>query len=254
MTSPDEQPPLTEAILLVAGTGSRLSPLTDDCPKCLLEVSQKPLLRRLLEQLVEAGIERVVFSTGYLHDRLMDTVRAWELPLTMVEAYGETYDRENNAVSLGVAMKALNGHRFLLCDGDILLRDASPLTTIVDAPHDNAMALMRFEEMGDEEMKMVVDDDHRIDTLGKDIPLEQADGESLGIQKIGPSAFDALQQRLQAMDAEERRVLYYEDVFTHLIDQGIPFFGCELAPEGWTEIDTVDDLEAARQLAETWPR
>ncbi len=253
MTSPDARPPLREALLLVAGTGSRLRPLTDDRPKCLLEVDGKPLLRRLLEQLISAGIERVIFTTGYLHDTLMETIRSWELPLAIEEVYGDTFDSENNAVSLGLGLGALQDRRFLLCDGDILLRDPAPIQTIVDAPHDNALALMRFQHMGAEEMKMIVDDDARIVTLGKSIPLDEAHGESLGIQKIGPSAFDALNRHLEAMDADERRDLYYEDIFTRLINEGIPFYGCELAPEGWTEIDTPADLDAARELALTWP-
>jgi choline kinase len=250
-TARDERP--REAILLVAGTGSRLRPLTDDRPKCLLKVGEQSLLRRLLKQLEAVGVERVVLATGYLQDRLVDEVRSWDLSMEIDAVFNETFASENNAVSLGAAMKGLNGERFLLCDGDILLRTADALEQLLDFPGDNVLTMMRFEAMGEEEMKMVLaSEDGRIDRLGKGLSLDVADGESLGIQKIGPTAFTALAERLADLDEEERRHLYYEDVFSELIEEGILFYACDLPPEGWTEIDTVEDLEKARQMAIGW--
>ena len=242
-----------EAILLVAGTGSRLRPLTDDRPKCLLQVGEQAMLRRLLKQLEEVGIERVVLATGYLQDRLLDEVGSWELSMEIDAVFNDTFDSENNAVSLGSAMTGLNGERFLLCDGDILLRNADALERLLDFPEDNVLTMMRFEAMGQEEMKMVLaSEDGRIERLGKGLSLDVAHGESLGIQKIGPSAFRALADRLACLDEEERRRLYYEDVFSELIEEGVHFYACELPPEGWTEIDTVEDLEMARQMVLGW--
>ena len=57
---------LTTALLLAAGTGSRLRPLTLDAPKCLTEVGGQPILGRLLENLRSQGIRRLVVVTGYL--------------------------------------------------------------------------------------------------------------------------------------------------------------------------------------------
>lgn len=241
-----------EAILLVAGTGTRLLPLTADKPKCLIEVAGKSLLERQLRQLQAAGIRRVVFATGYLKDHLMEAANSWGLEMELVFAPGETYATENNAVSLGVAMKKLRSRHFLFCDGDILMRDEKLIAALLDDPQENVLSIIRFEEMGEEEMKVDLAEGRKIRHLSKEIDPKTADGESLGVQKIGPSAFEKLQNYLDNMTPDERRRLYYEDVFSLLIDQGIPFYAREFQEGTWFEIDTVEDLQVARQLASTW--
>lgn len=241
-----------EAIVLVAGVGSRLQPLTHERPKCLFEVGGMPLLKRLLFQLQHVGINRVVLATGHLHDQLMTSVRRWDLELDIEARKNETYATENNAVSLAEAMKGLESRRFLLCDGDILIRRVQMLGSVAKAPHDNVLSMMRFDGLTEEEMKLTVDADGKVQELGKQMPPEQADGESLGFQKIGPSAYLPLAERLDGLDPREREELYYEDVFAELIDRDVQFHACELPPGGWTEIDTPAELEGAREMAARW--
>ena len=70
---------VTTALLLAAGTGSRLRPLTLNAPKCLTEVGGKPILGRLVENLRSQGIKRLVVVTGYLdhcvHEYLLNMTR-----------------------------------------------------------------------------------------------------------------------------------------------------------------------------------
>ncbi len=61
---------ITTAVLLAAGTGTRLQPLTLDAPKCLTEVGGIPILQRLIENLREQGFKRLVIVTGHLRDRI----------------------------------------------------------------------------------------------------------------------------------------------------------------------------------------
>lgn len=241
-----------EAILLVAGTGTRLHPLTENCPKCLLDVGGISLLERLTSQLVQLGIKRVVLATGFMNDHLVEKVRRFGLPLEVEEAFCESFARENNAVSLAKGMEKLQSEHFLLCDGDILLRETSPLEGLLNLEAENALSMIRFEEMGAEEMKIQLNDQGRIEFLSKELPPQTAQGESLGIQKIGPSAFGGLRKRLAALNEEERRRLYYEDVFAELIQEGVEFSACEFPRGCWTEIDTIEDLETARAMAEQW--
>ena len=241
-----------EAILLVAGTGTRLHPLTESCPKCLLEVGGTPLLKRLLLQLQSVGIERVILSTGFCHDLLVEQVACWNLSMEIDSARGESYETENNAVSLGVAMEKCSSRQLLLCDGDIIVRHARDLEKLLASPGENVLTMIRFDSLGEEEMKLEVGADDRIQRLSKKLDPKTAHGESLGIQKIGPSAFSLLRQRLATLDEEERQRLYYEDVFSELIDEGIEFSACELPAGGWTEIDTIEDLQHARRMADGW--
>lgn len=242
-----------EAILLVAGTGSRLLPLTAERPKCLLEVGGEALLKRLLDQLAEVGVERAILVTGYLHERMVETVGAWDLKLEVAFAPNPTYASENNAVSTLVGMRELEGTSFLLCDGDILLRQTAWVSALVRDERENMLTMIRFDSLGQEEMKIRLGEGDVIEGLSKGLDPVRAHGESLGVQKVGPSAFAGLKVRLEALDASERQKLYYEDVFAELIDAGsAAFFAQEVKPGSWTEIDTVEDLNAARALFESW--
>ena len=238
---------------MVAGVGARLYPLTEDRPKCMIEVGGKSLLRRLLEQLIEVGIGRVILVTGYKADLLMEAARSWDLPLELEEANCPTYAIHNNAVSLGVALGALQGQSFLLCDGDVLVRDGGLFRALLSAPGENVLACTRFEDMGEEEMKVCLNrETGQVALLSKELDPASADGESLGIQKIGATALAGLRRRLAELEEEERRGLYYEDVFAELILEGVPFQIAEIAEGGWTEIDTVEDLEMAEALSRSW--
>ncbi|TXD34924.1 phosphocholine cytidylyltransferase family protein [Lujinxingia vulgaris] len=249
-TRPSHSP--REAILLVAGTGSRLRPLTEDRPKCLLEVGGVALLKRLLDQLAAVGIERAILVTGYLHERMVAQVESWDLGLEVAFAPNPTYASENNAVSTLVGMRALQGDSFLLCDGDILLRQTAWVADLLADTRENVLTMIRFDALGQEEMKIRLGDTDAIEGLSKGLDPQSSHGESLGVQKVGPSAFEALKDRLEALNAEERVRLYYEDVFAELIPQGCAFYAREVAPGSWTEIDTIDDLEAARALYQSW--
>lgn len=241
-----------EAILLVAGTGSRLHPYTLKKPKCLLEVGGSALLERLLRQLETLEIGRVVLVTGFQNEFLMDTARGYGLSIELEEAFCPTYDMENNAVSLLTGMKALKEKSFLLCDGDILLKEVTPLRGLLTSARENELATIAFENLGAEEMKVEVGPDEKVLFLSKDLDPEGAHGESLGIQKIGPSIFEALMEQLEAMNQEERIRLYYEDLFSELIKAGAQFFAASFPSDCWTEIDTAEDLEKARQMARQW--
>jgi len=67
-----------KAFLLAAGTGSRLRPLTDTVPKCLVPIGGKPLLEYWLEALYEAGIEEALINTHWLHHKVVQYAEQWD--------------------------------------------------------------------------------------------------------------------------------------------------------------------------------
>ena len=247
---------VTDAVLLVAGTGSRLRPLTNDRPKCLIEVAGTPLIVRLLRQLKEHGIERAFLVTGYLSNMLPEHLAGVPgLPeLHFVE--NDAYNTANNAESLRRAMHAMPVTSFLLCDGDILVRDDAWLRELITDPRPNVLAvlLQLQSRMGTEEMKVTMEPvdvpwfSRRVVALSKGINPRSAHGESAGVQVIGKDTFARLRQRLDNMTDDERKNLYYEDIFATLFDEGHEFYTYALREGTWTEIDTVEDLDHARRL------
>ena len=248
-----------DAVLLVAGMGTRLRPHTNEKPKCLVEVAGTPLAVRLLRQLADNGIERAWLVTGYLSDVLEENLKGIEGLPELRFIHNDAFDTANNAESLRRAMLEMDERPFLLCDGDILVGDDGWLYDLITDPRPNVLAvLLQLQgQMGDEEMKVQVEGvdvpwySRRVTRLSKELDTNFSHGESIGAQVIGGKTFNALLERLNGMSEDERKRWYYEDIFVTLFDKGHEFYTLAIKPGSWTEIDTPEDLEAAHEMMAT---
>lgn len=256
MSSKMQKNPVEDALLMVAGTGSRLRPLTDNVPKCLIEVAGTPIIIRLLRQLRQSGIKRAHLVTGYLDHVLVEHLSGVpDLP-ELHFTHNEAYETANNAVSLLSAMENMDPCSFLLCDGDILAPNDAWIRDLVTDPRPNvlAVALQLQGKLGQEEMKVTLEPvdvpwySRRVVALSKAIQPLFAHGESMGAQIIDKSMFSPLLERLRGMSPAERKVFYYEDVFAQLMTEGHDFYTLAIRPGMCTEIDTVEDLAHAESL------
>lgn len=244
-----------DAMVLVAGRGSRLAPLTDTLPKCLVDVDGQPLLVRLLRQLRSAGVEHAHLVIGY---RGADVVAALNgidgLPaLHWVD--NPTWDRFNNAESVRCGMAAIGAPTsFLLCDGDVYVRDGRFLHELASDTRANILGveLRLVRDLDAEDMKFQLEPvdvpwySRRVVALGKQLVRQWCHGESIGFQVVGRDTFSDLLDALNNLDDDDRTNLYYEDVFARLLTEGHEFFTHAIQPDAWTEIDTLADLDAAR--------
>lgn len=248
-----------DAVVLVAGRGSRLAPLTDTMPKCLIELDGERLLVRLLRQLAQAGVHRAWLVVGYLGGEI---ARALEGVSGLPELHwvqNDTWDRFNNAESVRCAMAAMpQGRAFFVCDGDVYVRDAGFLEELASDPRPNVLGveLRLTHALDEEDMKFQLEPvdvpwySRRVTGLGKGLGRHWCHGESIGFQVVGEESFDALLAALNALADDERARLYYEDVFARIIAAGHEFYTHAVQPEAWVEIDTLADLEAARAMFE----
>ena len=88
--------PVTTALLLAAGTGSRLRPLTLDAPKCLTEVGGRPILARLVDNIRTQGITRLVVVTGYLEYRIREFLQKYAADMQVDYVFNPDYQTTNN--------------------------------------------------------------------------------------------------------------------------------------------------------------
>jgi choline kinase len=232
-----------QAVLLAAGSGTRLAPLTDDRPKCLIEVGGRSILDRMLGQLADAGIQTAIIVTGYKSDKLAAHLAANPPRLTVKFAGNPEYATTNNAVSLQCARPFLQDGAFLLCDADVVMRG----NPIIDLQRAGASALLmdRRDTLGDEEMKALVENG-RVVKLSKELDPKASYGESIGIQKVGADIADLIWDELEQMRSSGRDNAYYEEAFQRLIDKGHPFGVVPIQTGSWTEIDDLADLQDAR--------
>lgn len=236
-----------KAVILAAGMASRLRPLTNNTPKCLLNIGSRPLLQRSMDNIMAAGIREFVIVTGYLHDMIENFVKDTYGDAVSVEyIYNKVYDTTNNIYSLWLARKAVDGEAFLLLDSD-LLYDPLIVKKVLAEHADNVLTLIKHP-LSEEEMKVVTTDEGDITEISKTCPPDKAAGESLGIEKFGAAYSRALYEELEAMmDKEHLEDRFYELAFERLIPKGHTFKVLDVTGLFSCELDTVEDFESAKE-------
>ena len=226
----------------------RLRPLTDTMPKCLLTVAGKTLLQRTVDAMLQTGITEFVVVTGYRADQIRDFLNKTYRPslLTFHFLHNADYEHNNNIYSLWMSGEVVRGREFLLMDSDILC-DPEAVFTIA-RQEESALAVNRHE-LGEEEMKVVVDKDMCITEISKTCNPADAMGESVGIEKISASYSEALFRELDQMIEQEGLIdIFYERAFERLIPQSHTFRVVDTTDFFSYEIDTPEDYERAQQL------
>ena len=151
-------------VILAAGMAKRLRPLTDTKPKCLLEVGKRTLLERTVDAMRQAGIQEFLVVTGYRGEMIREFLTI-HYPLSTIHYLDNIdYEHNNNIYSLWMACQKVRGCDFLLMDSDIL---CDPAAVVRIAQEQTSALAVNRHELGEEEMKVVVDADSRITEISK---------------------------------------------------------------------------------------
>jgi len=241
------EPDIT-GIILCAGRGGRLRPLTDDRPKCLLAFGGSTILERCLDNLRAVGVGDIILVTGYrseLIERLVDE-RGYA-GVSFVR--NPDFARTNTAVSLNLALKRVDAD-VLVVNGDVLF-DRSILADLL-ARSDSLDAAVDAEISLDGEEVKVAARNGRIEKIGKHLDPRESAGEAIGLYKIKR---DVILDLIRVYDAlEERNEFhhFFETGFDDLQNGGrarAAAFGLALtAGRPWIEIDTLEDFRNAERL------
>ncbi len=236
-----------KAIVLSAGQGRRLLPLTEDLPKCLLPIDgDTTVLARQLEALADCGVSRAVVVVGFGAEHVERELAEHPIPGLAIETlYNPFYTRSDNLATCWLARAAMN-EDFLLLNGDTLFEHAvlervlaapsAPITVTVDhkAAYD------------DDDMKVSLDAMGRVLAIGKTLPVESVGAESIGLiafREQGAKLFvDGLEA---AIRRDEALALWYLSV-VHELAQDHPIETRSIRGLWWQEIDSPEDLECAR--------
>jgi choline kinase len=251
---------MTQAVILAAGVGSRLRPLTDDRPKALVRVGAEPILGLALDTLLEAGIKSTIIVTGYRQDAVTAFLsRRGDVTVATVE--NPAYASTNTLASFCVAAPLVDDD-FVLIDGDLVFEPAviarlsswkesighrSILSRALGGPGAR-LAVDTSRRLDDEAVKVALDDD-RVVAVGKTLPAGfMPVAESIGIARIDQATAARLVPIGRRLLERGATQAYYEAAFQALIEEGHPFEAADVAGLRWVEIDDHEDLERARDL------
>ncbi|MDZ7412605.1 MAG: phosphocholine cytidylyltransferase family protein [candidate division KSB1 bacterium] len=237
-----------QVVLLAAGEARRLRPLTEQTPKCLLEVTEgMSILDVTLENLRWAGLDEVVVVTGFYADKVRSHVARRYPSMRVHWVHNSDFAVTNNAYSLWLARDAVRGP-FLLLDADILF-DRRILAMLMGVAHRDALAVRTAGHWTEEDMKVMVDGDGWVRSISKAIPVQQATGESIGIEKFSVEFASALFAELsRRMSSGTGLGEFYEAAFQAVIDQGLRLYGLDISPLACVEVDTLDDYRHAQEV------
>ncbi|MBR2697190.1 MAG: phosphocholine cytidylyltransferase family protein [Clostridia bacterium] len=231
-----------KALILAAGFGSRLAPLTDTIPKSLVPVNGKPILFKQIENLYENGITDITVISGYRANMLEAAVHDCFRDVNIIESVD--YRDTNNMYSAYLAREAMAGEPFLMMNADVFM-DASVIESLLHFSGENAIVT----DIGfylEESMK-VIEVDGRITHISKQIPQSEALGASIDVYKFSAEGGAAFFHKCAEFIEEKGEKKLWSEVALDAILGEVAFEACPLNGR-WFEIDNHDDLAAAERI------
>jgi len=229
-----------KAVILAAGSATRLRPLTEDLPKTLLPVNDKLIIQCAIDSLESHGVVDYIVVTGYLHEKIESFLYTHYPKLNFCFIQNEQYQITNNIYSLWLALSPFEPDDIILLDSDIVFEDKL-IGIILDSPYENVVSVVKHP-LGDEEMKVQIGRNGLISEISKTSKTESAIGESIGIEKFSKEYVDTLRSELDKMiHIEGLCNEYYELAFTRLAQNGIKLNFIDVSNLFAMEIDTIED-------------
>lgn len=237
-----------KAVILAAGMGSRLAPLTNDRPKPMVEACGRPLLLRAIERLAAVGItgDDVIVVTGYRKDVLEARLAAEGVSVRQV--FNPHYSDWNSFNSLLVAREAVGDSPFLTLEGDVLFDD-QVLPRMLAAPGAAQLACEMSDDCDAEAMKAQVDGRGYLRALAKELDPKTSVGEFIGIARFDRAAGQQVFADLARFEAEGITNQYYDHSYHRLAERGeLDISLVDISDCVSLEIDDLKDLARAEDL------
>jgi len=237
-----------KAIILAAGVGSRIRPLTDNRPKCLLKVDGKTILEMMISHLQGCGINEVVFVLGYLQEQIKGFVKTNFPDLKAHFVTNVRYAETNTGFSLMLTREYIKESNFIKFDADVVF-DKEILKKLIECEYVNCLCIDKNINLDAEEIKVIIEDENRVIKASKTVNPKDAVGESIGIEKISSETAKLLFAELEKMmEDEKNHQEYYESAYERLIEKSVPFYALDISGLKWTEIDTKEDFIIAERI------
>ena len=235
-----------KALILAAGVGNRLAPITDRLPKSLVPINGKPIIFKQVENLIDNGVSDITIVAGYKSDMLEEAIHGVWPEIHIVNS--TNYSNTNNMYSawLGIRSMFPDGSivPFLMMNADVFF-DSSVLTELLATSSPNAVVvdIGRYIE---ESMK-VVEKDGRLIAISKTITPEEAIGSSIDVYKFGIDGGRAFFAKCSEYIKVKNELRHWSEVALNDAFAEAEFRVCQLVGR-WVEIDNLQDLTAAIEL------
>jgi len=233
-----------KGLILAAGESKRLRPLTNDIPKCLLNIGGQSIIDYQIKALINNKVSEIVVVVGYMAESIMKKLTTDYPDLYFKFIYNPIYSQTNTVYSLWLASREL--------DDDVIYFNADVLThpdvinRLVKSEHDTCLANNR-NSIDEEAVKMVIDSSGRITEISKQVSLDRAAGEAIGIAKYSKKYNELFAKNLTKVVKRGDVNNYFESA----IEEGLkdyPIYETDVSDLPIIEIDFPEDLEQAKKM------
>jgi choline kinase len=239
-----------KAIILSAGQGRRLLPLTADVPKCAVMVNEQSVLEWQLQEIARCDIDEVVVVSGFAADAV-DAIVAQPRPVKVRTLHNPFYKLSDNLGTCWIARAEME-QPFVIINGDTLF-EAAILQRLLDKPESSPITLVTDskDDYDDDDMKTVAWGE-RLMRVGKTLDLAEVNGESIGMMKFNQAGARLFSERVASLMRQEQGLKrWYLSVIDELAAES-EVGTCSIDGLSWCEIDDDVDLGIAETVVATW--
>jgi choline kinase len=232
-----------KAIILAAGRGSRMKDLTDERPKCLVELRGKALLDWQLEALRSAGIVEIAIVTGYKRQLLANR--------GLVEFHNARWAETNMVSSLACAQDWLQAEPCIVSYSDIfyspmavqsLITCEASLAVTYD-PNWLELWTQRFgDPLLDAESFRLNPDQTLAEIANKPRSVDEVEGQYMGLLRLTPNGWKEILRIRAGLSSEERDKMHMTGTLQKVIDAGSVEIAAVPYADEWGEVDSAEDL------------
>jgi choline kinase len=231
------------AVILNAGEGKRLRPLTNLKPKCLLKLNDMTILEHQLANLIKCGILNVVIVVGYRADQIFELVKNKNFDLEVDFIQNPIYYKTNTVYSLWLARERIRDD-FVYLNGDVVFHK-EVLKRLLKSHYDTCIAVER-KQVSEEEVKVRLDL-NLVKAIGKDIELSKAHGEFIGIAKFSKRFNKLFIGKLNEV-VEEGKVDEFFEVALDKVLKNYDMYAVDVSDLPCIEVDTYEDFNIVKKI------
>ena len=237
-----------KAIILSAGQGRRLLPLTENSPKCLLPVADQPVLVWQIDALFAAGVNEIIIVAGFQVGQIEALLEAHYANHDNIKiVFNPFYEVADNLASCWLARDEMDDD-FLLLNGDTVI-EPGLVSQVLNSPAAPITLSVDFKKSYDaDDMKVQLNSDGWVKQVSKIVPPDQIDAESIGLiyfREKGAAYFSQALETALRHPAELKS--WYLSIIDKLADQHL-VNSCSVSGYRWCEIDFIEDLARAGML------
>jgi len=238
---------MVKAVILAAGRGERLLPLTQNIPKPMLKILNKPLIEHTINTLKHENINYCIIATGYKAQTIRNFLGdGSKYNIKVQYSYNPTYDN-GNATSLKTAQRFLGSDEpFLLIMSDHLIDKAIIKKALENIDHAPLLCVDRkptHPSKIEDSTKVLVNSNGFIKDIGKKIPSWNAI--DTGVFILNSKIFPIIERMEQQKTFSP---LTLNQCVKKMIANGNPLWACDVSGNLWLDIDTMEDLILAERL------